>query len=332
MNLLERMKTRAKSKPKTLVLPEGTDLRTLQAARRIVDDELAASVTIIGKEADVIKLAAPAGVNLSGINILDPAASSNLGKYAKEYYELRKYKGMSSDEAKTGILVSLRWGAMMVRLGDADAVVAGVANAPADVLRAGLTIIGMAGDMKTASSFYIVETDDTSYGTNGTFLFSDGAVVPEPTAEQLADIAIACAQSCQNFMEAKPYVALLSFSTKGSGGNHPSILKIKETLEILEAREPDLTVDGEIQADAAIIPAIADKKAPGSPIRGKTNILVFPDINAANIGVKLAQHFGKLDVYGPFLQGFSKPICNLSRAATVEEIVNTCALTLALVK
>jgi len=327
------MKAKAKSMQKTLVLPEGSDIRILKAARTVVDEGLASSVTLLGKEADIKNFAAAEGVDLSGgLKVLDPASSPNIEKYANEYYELRKHKGMTPEQAKEDIAKPLRWGAMMVHLDEVDAMVAGAEATTADVLRAGLNIIGMMPGMKTASSNFILQTSDTSWGANGAFIFSDGAVVPDPTPEQLADIALASAQSCRDFLETEPAVALLSFSTRGSGGDHASILKIREALAIIKARDPKLLVDGEMQTDAAIVPSVTDKKAPGSPIRGKTNVLIFPDINSANISVKMAQRFGKLSGFGPFLQGFSKPISDLSRGASVEEIVNTCAICLALVK
>jgi len=332
MDLLQRMKTKAKSKQKALVLPEGNDLRVLKAARCVIDEGLASSVTVLGREADIREFSSREGVSLEGIYVLDPVSSPNFEKYSKEYYELRKHKGMTIEQARASISNNLRWGAMMVHLGDADAVVAGAESTTADVLRAGLTIIGMKTGMNTASSNFILQSQNKSWGVDGAFISSDGAVVPDPTPEQLADIALASAQSCRDFLDAEPAVALLSFSTKGSGGDHPSILKVREALTIIKAREPDLLVDGELQTDAALIPSVTDKKAPGSPLRGRTNVMIFPDINAANIGIKLAQRFGNLDGYGPFLQGFKKPISDLSRGATVEEIVNTCAITLAQAK
>ena len=332
MNLLESMKAKAIAKQKKLVLPEGTDLRTVKAASLVVEEELAASVILLGKVSEVEKVAADEGVSLKGVTILDPSASPDIERYAKEYYELRKHKGMTPEQAKTDIVDQLRWGSMMLHLGDVDAMVAGAENTTADVLRAGLAIIGTKPGIKTASSHFIIQTKDTSWGVNGTFIFSDCAVVPDPNAEQLADIALSAAQSCRDFLDAEPAVALLSFSTRGSGGDHPNIKKVREALAIVKAKDPNLLVDGEIQADAAMVPSVTDKKAPGSPIKGKTNVLVFPDLEAGNIGVKLAQRIGKVDGFGPFLQGFAKPISDLSRGATVEEIVSTCALTLAQVK
>ena len=332
MDLLQKMKDKAKHKQKKLVLPEGTDVRTLKAARGVVSEELAASVTVLGKVSELQKIAAAEGVNLEGINFIDPSASPNIEKYALEFYELRKHKGMTREQAKAEITDPLRWGAMMVHLGDADAMVAGAENTTANVLRAGLSIIGTRPGIKTASSHFIVQTNDHSWGVDGAFIFSDCAVVPDPTAEQLAEIALSAAESCRSFLEAEPVIALLSFSTKGSGGDHPNVLKVREALSIIKQRDPKLLVDGEIQTDAALIPSVTDKKAPGSPIRGKVNVMVFPDLQAGNIGVKLVQRVAKADGFGPFLQGFAKPISDLSRGASVDEIINTCALTLAQVK
>ena len=334
MDLLQKMKERAKTRQKCIVLPEGEkDLRILKAARIIADESLAGKVVVLGNEAKIQKLASNEGINLSGLTIIDPSSSSNLDRYANTLYELRKHKGMTPEQARADIVEPVRWGAMMVHLDEVDAMVAGADYATADVLRAGLTIIGMAPGMKTASSNFIIQSQDTSWGANGAFVCSDAAVVPNPTAEQLADIAIASAQSCRDFLETEPAVALLSFSTKGSGGNdEPSIVKVREALAIIKSREPNLLVDGELQADTALVPIVADKKAPGCPVKGKTNVLIFPDINAGNIGIKLAQRFANLKSFGPFLQGFSKPICDLSRGATVEEIANTCAITLGQVK
>jgi phosphate acetyltransferase len=332
MDFITEMKEKAKSKQKKLVLPEGTDLRTLKAAKIIVEERFTASVTVLGKESEIQKLAATEGVNLDGVNILDPAGSADIERYAREFYELRKHKGMTMEQAKTDILDPLRWGAMMVHLGDVDAMVSGAENTTADVLRAGLAIIGTKPGIKTASSHFIVHTSDPSWGVNGNFVFSDCAVVPDPSAEQLADIALSAAQSCRDYLGVDPVIALLSFSTKGSGGDHPNVVKVREALAIVKSRAPNLLIDGEIQLDAALVPSVSDKKAPGTPIKGKVNTLVFPDLQSGNIGIKLIQRIGKADGFGPFLQGFARPISDLSRGTSVEEIVNTCAFTLAQAK
>jgi phosphate acetyltransferase len=328
MDFIQEMKSKAKSLQKRLVLPEGTEPRTIMAARSLVDAELAASVILLGKESEIQKAAAEEGVDLKDITIINPSGSPLFEKYAEAYYELRKNKGMTPEQARIDIIAPLRWGAMMVHSGEADALVAGAENTTADVLRAGLAIIGTIPGTKTASSCFVMQTQDQSWGVDGALIFSDCAVVPDPTAEQLAEIAISAAQSCREFLNAEPAVALLSFSTKGSGGNHPDITKVQEALAMLKAKAPNLLADGELQADAALVPSVLEKKAPGSPIKGNVNTLVFPDLGSGNIGYKLVQRLGKAEAFGPFLQGFAKPISDLSRGASVDDIVVTCAVTL----
>ncbi|MDR2634076.1 MAG: phosphate acetyltransferase [Treponema sp.] len=327
MDFVKDMRQKAKSLQKKLVLPEGTEPRTVKAARILADEGLAASVTLLGKEPEIQNVASQGGVSLEGIHIVDPGASGLLEKYAQEYYELRKKKGMTPEQARLDIVAPLRWGAMMVRLGEADAMVAGAENTTGDVLRAGLAIIGTIPGLKTASSCFVVQTPDPAWGVEGALIFSDCAVIPAPTAEQLADITESAAQSCREFLGAEPVVALLSFSTKGSA-DHENVQKVQAATDLLKAKKPAFVFDGELQADAALVPSVTDKKAPGSPVRGKVNTLIFPDLGAGNIGYKLVQRLGKAEAFGPFLQGFAKPISDLSRGASVDDIVVTAAVTL----
>jgi phosphate acetyltransferase len=332
MDFVSVMKAKSASAPKRLVLPEGNEERTIKAARILLDEKIAASVTLLGNIADIREAAMKEGVDLKNIDLVHPGADGSiLNKYADEYYELRKNKGMTPEQAKIDITAPLRWGAMMVHKGDADAMVAGAINTTGDVLRAGLAIIGTAPGIKTASSCFVMTGMDPQYGKEGSMIFSDCAVIPDPLVEQLADIAECAAQSCREFLSAEPVVALLSFSTKGSA-NHDDVTKVQEAVKILEKRNPGFIFDGELQADSALVPSVLDKKAPGSPVRGKVNVLVFPDLGSGNIGYKLVQRLGKAGAYGPFLQGFAKPISDLSRGASVDDIVTTCAVTLSRAK
>jgi phosphate acetyltransferase len=329
MNFVMEMKAKAASMQKKLVLPEGTEPRTIRAARIIKDENLASSVTLLGKTADIEKAAE--GIDLKGINIISPDTDANISKYADCFYELRKHKGMTQEQAKIDITNALCWGAMMVHLGDADAMVAGAENTTGDVLRAGLAIIGTTPGLKTASSCFVMTDMDTQYGKEGAMIFSDCAVVPDPAPEQLADIAQSAALSCREFLDVEPTAALLSFSTKGSA-SHDDVTKVQNAVEILKSKNVNFIFDGELQADTALVPSVLDKKAPGSPVRGKVNVLVFPDLGSGNIGYKLVQRLGKAQAFGPFLQGFAKPISDLSRGASVDDIVTTCAVTLSRVK
>jgi phosphate acetyltransferase len=321
------MQAKAKKLSRNLVLPEGLEPRTLKAASTLLDEGLVGSVTLIGSPDRVQAAAKDEGADISNAEIVDPAESDKLDAYANEYYELRKHKGMDLDTARGEITDPLKWGAMMVRLGDADAMVAGAESSTADVLRASFTIIKTAPGVKSASSCFVMKTPDEQWGTDGHLIFSDCATIPDPSVEQLAEIAVSAAQSCRTFLDADPVVAMLSFSTKGSA-DHELVEKVREALTMVKEKEPSLAVDGELQLDAAVVESVGKKKAPDSPVAGKANVLIFPDLNAGNIGYKLVQRLGGAEAYGPFLQGFAKPVSDLSRGASVDDIVNTAAATL----
>ena len=328
MNFVDAMKKKAGELQNRLVLPEGSEERTVAAAAQIIKEKLAASVTLLGNKADIEKVAAAKGVSLAGINIIDPENSEWHDDFAAVYCELRAKKGMTMEQAHVDMKNALRFGAMMVRKNKADAMVAGALSATADVLRAGLTIIGTATGMKTASSCFVMDMHNPKWGADGIMIFSDCAVVPCPTSEQLADIAGAAAESCRTMLGVEPVVAMMSFSTKGSGGKDENVLRVQEGVRIAKEKFPSLCLDGEIQADAALIPSVTEKKAPGSPITGKVNTLIFPDLGAGNIGYKLVQRLAGADAFGPILQGFASPISDLSRGCSVEDIVITSAVTL----
>ncbi|MFC2289168.1 MAG: phosphate acetyltransferase [Treponema lecithinolyticum] len=328
MNFVDAMKKKAGELQNRLVLPEGSEERTVAAAAQIIKEKLAASVTLLGNKADIEKVAAAKGISLAGINIIDPENSEWHDDFAAVYCELRAKKGMTMEQAHVDMKNALRFGAMMVRKNKADAMVAGALSATADVLRAGLTIIGTAPGMKTASSCFVMDMHNSKWGADGIMIFSDCAVVPCPTSEQLADIAGAAAESCRTMLGVEPVVAMMSFSTKGSGGKDENVLRVQEGVRIAKEKFPSLCLDGEIQADAALIPSVTEKKAPGSPITGKVNTLIFPDLGAGNIGYKLVQRLAGADAFGPILQGFASPISDLSRGCSVEDIVITSAVTL----
>jgi phosphate acetyltransferase len=318
--LLKQIKEKAGQLNRTLVLPESHDDRVLKAAE-MINREGFAKVSVIGEADSVIDGAMKSGVSIKGIDIINPASSEHFDSFASEYYELRKKKGMTPEQAREIMKRDIFFGAMMVREGIVDASVAGSTASTADVMRAGIQCVGMSEGISIVSSFFLMVFPDKNYS------FADCAVVPNPDASQLADIAISTADNHKKLTGEEPFIAMLSFSTKGSA-EHELIDKVRMATEIVKQKRPDLEVDGEFQFDAAVVESIGVKKAPGSKVAGKANILVFPDLQAGNIAYKIAQRWGKAEAVGPMVQGLRKPYFDLSRGASVDDIVNTSAIAL----
>lgn len=318
ITLLEEIKEKAKQLKKHIVLPDALDERTLKAGRIIVDEKIA-DITLIGDEEKIRSLAEKVNVNLSGIRIVDPLRSEKLSDFAHIFYNLRKNKGISFEEAKETMKKPLFFGAMMVREGMADGSVAGSISTTADVLRAGIQVVGLMGGISIVSSFFLIVFPNKVYS------FADCAVVPNPTAEQLADIAISTAINYKKLTGEEPIVAMLSFSTKGSA-QHEMVDKVVQATRIARQKRPDLIIDGELQLDAAIVPEVARRKAPDSPVQGNANVLIFPNLDAGNIGYKMAQRMAGAEAIGPIVQGLKKPCFDLSRGCSVDDIVNVVAI------
>jgi phosphate acetyltransferase len=328
VHLIDSIKEKAKSKAKRVVLPEGTEERMILATRKIIDEKVA-QVTLLGDEGRIKELADLHGLDLSLVEVIQPENSPKLEEYAGEYYQLRKHKGMTVERAKEILKNVLFYGAMMVRKGDADGFVAGSVNTTADVMRSGIQIIGTAPGISSVSSSFIMILPEFLGTKDKAFVFADCAVIPDPDPTGLASIAISSAKTMQDLVGEEPKVAMLSFSTKGSA-EHDLVTKVREATRIAKELKPDLKIDGELQADAAIIPQVAKKKAPDSPIGGDANVLIFPDLNSGNIAYKLVQRMAKAEAIGPIIQGLAKPANDLSRGCSVDDIVNVAAIAMTL--
>lgn len=324
MGFIDGMKEKARQNRKTIVLPEAEDIRTLQAAAQIQKEDIA-DLVLIGKEEDVKKLAGD--LDISRVKIVDPENSDKLDAYVDLFVELRKKKGMTPEEARRILTTDYTYyGVLMVKAGDADGMVSGACHSTADTLRPSLQILKTAPGTKLVSAFFIMVVPDCEFGAKGTFVFADCGLNQNPNPEELAAIAGSSAESFQALVGEEPLVAMLSHSTKGSA-KHADVDKVAEATQIAQRDYPQFKIEGECQLDAAIVPSVGASKAPGSAVAGKANVLVFPDLDAGNIGYKLVQRLAKAEAYGPITQGIAKPVNDLSRGCSAEDIVGVVAIT-----
>ncbi len=326
MTYIDLIKDKARMDKKTIVLPETNDKRTLIAASHILEEGIA-NLVMVGDEEKIMDGARWLEVELDGVKIVNPATTPKFDEYVELLYETRKAKGMTPEKAREILLSDfLTFGVIMVKANDADGMVAGACHATADTLRPALQILKTAPGVKLVSGFFIIDVPDCEYGHNGTFLFADCGLNQDPTADQLAAIAESSAKSFQSLVGAKPIIAMLSHSTKGSA-KHELVDKVVEATKLAKEQYPYLCIDGELQTDAALVPSVAKSKAPGSDVAGRANVLVFPNLDCGNISYKLVQRLAKAEAYGPMLQGIAKPVNDLSRGCSWEDIVGVVALT-----
>lgn len=325
MSFVEVMKEKARQNIKTILLPESEDVRVVQAAADVEKEGFAKAV-LIGDEENVKKIASDNNIDVSKVTIIDPLKSEKFEEYADKFYELRKAKGVTPEKAREIMKDPIYFGTMMVKVGDADGIVSGACHPTAHTLRPALQILKTAPGTKLASAFFLMVTKCPEYGKDGVLVFADSGMNEYPDADGLSEIAISSAKSFKQLVGEEPRVAMLSYSTYGSASS-PLTEKVIEATKILKEKAPDLICDGELQLDAAIIPEVAERKAPGSPVAGRANVLIFPDLDAGNIGYKLVQRFGRAEAYGPLCQGIAKAVNDLSRGCSSDDIVGVVAIT-----
>ncbi len=326
-NLIEELKIRVRENKKNIVLPESEDERVIRAAAKVIEQDFA-NIILVGDECKINEDAKKYGVDISKATIINPKTFDKSEEFAVQLAELRAKKGMTLEQARATILSEPRFfGAMLVRNGYASGMVAGSNSPTAAVLRAAIQVIGPKPGLKTISSSFVMLLNDNTYGQDGILIFSDCAVIPNPTAGQVADIAISAVEKARKIAEIKePRVALLTYSTKGSAEGDV-VTKMREAKQLLEEKNVDFDFDGELQLDAAIVPEVAELKAKDSSVAGRANVLIFPNLSAGNIGYKLVQRLGKATALGPFVQGLAKPVHDLSRGCSVDDIVGVVAVT-----
>ena len=325
MSFIEEMKEKAKSNIKTIVLPEATDIRVLKATEKIGKEGFS-KVILVGEETQVLNLAKENNVDISNATIVNPAKSEKYSEYANAFYELRKAKGMTEDQAQKLMLDPVFFGMMMVKQNEADALVSGAAHSTADTLRPALQILKTAPGTKLVSAFFLMSVPNCEYGENGVFVFSDCGLNINPNSEELSEIAISSAKSFEQLTGKQSKVAMLSFSTYGSAKSE-LVDKVVNATKLVEEKAPDIIVDGELQLDAALVKEVGEMKAKGSVVAGHANTLIFPNLDAGNIGYKLVQRLGKAEAYGPLCQGIAKPVNDLSRGCSADDIVGVVAIT-----
>ncbi len=325
MSFIEEIKNRARSDVKTIVLPESSDIRIIEAAANALKGKIA-NIILLGNENEIKKMASDNNFDISKAEIIDPAHSEKYNEYVEEFYELRKEKGMTIEKAKELMYDTVYFGMMLVKTGEADGLVSGAIHSTSDTLRPALQILKTAPDTKLVSAFFLMVVPDCEYGENGIFVFADSGLNENPDAENLSEIAISSARSFEQLIGKTSKIAMLSYSTMGSA--HSELTeKVVEATKIIREKSPNLLVDGELQLDAAIIPEVARSKAPQSEVAGSANTLIFPDLNAGNIGYKLVQRLAKAEAYGPICQGISKPVNDLSRGCSAKDILGVIAIT-----